>query len=159
MLGIFIRKMVLQMDRMTFGACVELSNNLVAYVDKNKSVLSEDPLDLVQVSRKQAELLVSQQLTMLQRSESLAYSPVDLQKIIDRIIQENKDFAEANYLAHLNEMRCQDFGQAEKKLHVAYDQGTISVEGNSVEIRGNLLKILELGMISFFKMPHRKKPL
>ena len=83
----------------------------------------------MQVSRKQAELLVSQQLTMLQRNESLAHSPVNLQKIIDRILHENKDFAEANFLAHLNEMRCQDFGQAEKRLHQSYDQGTISVEG------------------------------
>ncbi|XP_057377041.1 anaphase-promoting complex subunit 5-like [Daphnia carinata] len=126
-LGIFIRKMVLQMDRMTFEATVELSNNLATYLDKSNK--SEDPLELVQVSRKQAELLVSQQLTMLQRNESLAHSPVNLQKIIDRILHENKDFAEANFLAHLNEMRCQDFGQAEKRLHQSYDQGTISIEG------------------------------
>lgn len=119
--------MVLQMDRMTFEATIELSENMINYLDKNKS--SEDPLELVQVSRKQAELLVSQQLTMLQRNESLAHTPVNLQKIIDRILQENKDFAEANYLAHLNEMRCQDFGEAEKKLHQAYDKGTISMEG------------------------------
>lgn len=126
-LGIFIRKMVLQMDRMTFEATVELSDNLLTYLDKTKQ--SDDPLELVQVSRKQAELLVSQQLSILQRNESLAHSPVNLQKIIDRILHENKDFAEANFLAHLNEMRCQDFGQAEKRLHQAYDQGTISVEG------------------------------
>lgn len=126
-LGIFIRKMVLQMDRMTFEATVELSNNLANYLDKSKQC--DDPLELVQVSRKQAELLVSQQLAMLQRNESLAHTPVNLQKIIDRILHENKDFAEANFLAHLNEMRCQDYGQAEKRLHQSYDQGTISVEG------------------------------
>ncbi|KAK4001984.1 anaphase-promoting complex subunit 5 isoform X1 [Daphnia magna] len=126
-LGIFIRKMVLQLDRMTFEGTVELSSNLATYLDKSNK--SEDPLELVQVSRKQAELLVSQQLTMLQRNESLAHSPVNLQKIIDRILHENKDFAEANFLAHLNEMRCQDFSQAEKRLHQSYDQGTISIEG------------------------------
>lgn len=126
-LGIFIRKMILQLDRMSFEATVELSNNLVTYLDNSKQ--TEDPLELVQVSRKQAELLVSQQLTLLQRNESMAHTPVNLQKIIDRILQENKDFAEANFLAHLNEVRCQDFGLAEKRLHLAYDQGTVSLEG------------------------------
>lgn len=126
-LGIFVRKMILQLDRMSFEASIELSNNLVTYLDKSKQ--TEDPLELVQVSRKQAELLVSQQLTLLQRNESMAHTPVNLQKIIDRILQENKDFAEANFLAHLNEVRCQDFGMAEKKLHLAYDQGTVSLEG------------------------------
>ena len=77
------------MDRMSFEATVELSSNLVGYLDKTK--ITDDPLDLVQVSRKQAELIVSQQLTMLQRNESLAYSAVTLQKIIERILQENKD--------------------------------------------------------------------
>jgi len=115
------------LDRMSFEATVELSSNLVGYLDKTK--ITDDPMDLVQVSRKQAELIVSQQLTMLQRNESLAFSAVTLQKIIERILQENKDFAEANYLAHLNEMRGQDFGHAENKLHQAYDQGTVSVEG------------------------------
>ena len=120
------------MDRMTFEATMELSSNMASYLDKTKS--SDDPLELVQVSRKQAELLVSQQLTMMQRNESLAHTPVNLQKIIDRILQENKDFAEANYLAHLNEMRNQDFGRAEKKLHQAYDKGTISMEGLHFEL-------------------------
>ena len=119
-IGIFIRKMVLQMDKMTFEATIELGNNLVIYLDKTKS--SEDPLDLVQMSRKQAELLVSQQLALLQKNEGLAYSPVNLQKILDRILNENQDFAEANYLGYLNEVRSKDFGEAEKKLHRAYDQ-------------------------------------
>ena len=126
-LGIFIRKMVLQLDRCSFEQTVQLSNSLATYLDKTKQ--SDDPLELVQVSRKQAELLVSQQLAMLQRNESLAHSPVTLQKIIDRILHENKDFAEANFLAHLNEIRCQDFGQAQKRLHQSYDQGAISIEG------------------------------
>ena len=112
---------------MSFESTVQLSINLIGYLDKSK--ITEDPMDLVQVSRKQAELLVSQQLTMLQRNESMAYNSVTLQKIIDRILQENKDFAEANYLAHLNEMRSQDYGRAETKLHQAYDQGTVSIEG------------------------------
>ena len=115
------------MDKMTFEATSELSKSLINYLDKTKS--SEDPLEMVQMSRKQAELLVSKQMTLLQKSEGLAYSPIDLQKIIERILHVNADFAEANYLAHLNEIRGKDFGEAEKKLHISYDQGTISLEG------------------------------
>lgn len=99
-------------------------------------------MELIKVSRKQAELLVSQQLTILQRNEALALPPVSLRKIIDRVLHENRDFAEANYLAHLNELRCKDFGLAEDKLHKAYDQGTASVEGlihSSNRLEDNLL--------------------
>jgi hypothetical protein len=126
-LGIFIRKQVLQLDKMSFEETVELSDNLTTYLDKSKSF--GDPIEMVKVSRKQAELLVAQQLAMIQRNEAMAHQPVNLRKIIDRILHENKDFAEANYLAHLNELRSKDFGMAENKLHKAYDQGTVSIEG------------------------------
>ena len=103
-LGIFIRKMVLQLDRMTFEGTVELSNNLTTYLDKSKQ--SDDPLELVQrasIKKTSWTAYVTQQLTMLQQNESFAHSPVNLQEIIDHILHENKDFAEANFLAHLNE--------------------------------------------------------
>ena len=137
-LGVFIRKMVLQLDNMSFEATMELSNNLKTYLDKTKAV--EDPLESAKVSRKQAELIVCTQLNMLQRNENLAHNAIALRKILERILHENKEFSEANYLAHLNELRSRDFGMAEKKLHIAYDQKNVLTERQgSLKIEDTLM--------------------
>ena len=82
-----------------------------------------------EVSRKQADLFIAQQVSLLQTNEADALSPKDLQFEITRILKSNPGLPEAHFLAYLNCLRVKEVAGA---VHNLYASCTQQDEGHSV---------------------------
>ena len=79
-----------------------------------------------EVSRKQADLFIAQQVTLLQTNEAAALSPKNLQFEISRILKSNPGLPEAHFLAYLNCLRVKEVAGA---VHNLYGSCTQQDEG------------------------------
>ena len=79
-----------------------------------------------EVSRKQADLFIAQQVNLLQTNEADALSPKDLQFEISRILKSNPGLSEAHFLAYLNCLRVKEVAGA---VHNLYGSCTQQDEG------------------------------
>jgi len=75
-----------------------------------------------QVSRKQADLFIAQQVSLLQTNEAEALSPKDLQCEITRILKSNPGLPEAHFLAYLNCLRVKEVAGAVHNLYGSCSQ-------------------------------------
>ena len=78
------------------------------------------------VSRKQADLFLAQQASLLQTNERAALSPRDLQAEISRILAACPGLPEAHYLSYLNCLRVKEVAGAVHHLYRSQDDGTFS---------------------------------
>ena len=74
------------------------------------------------VSRKQADLVIAQQASLLQTAESAALSPRDLQDEVSRILKSCPALPEAHFLSYLNCLRVNDVAGAEHALYASFAQ-------------------------------------
>ena len=79
-----------------------------------------------EVSRKQADLFIAQQVNLLQTNEAAALSPKNLQFEISRILKSNPGLPEAHFLAYLNCLRVKEVAGA---VHNLYGSCTQQEEG------------------------------
>ena len=93
-----------------------------------KDEADEDGPDC-QVSRKQADLFIAQQVSLLQTNEADALSPKDLQIEITRILKSNPGLPEAHFLAYLNCLRVKEVAGA---VHNLYGSCTQQDEGQPI---------------------------
>ena len=71
------------------------------------------------MTRRQADLVIARQSSMLQFSESTAMSPVELQREISTILKTNPGLPEAYFLSFLNSLRMKEFVGAMDCLNIA----------------------------------------
>lgn len=138
-LGLFIRRMLLTFDKLSFSNVVKLHKSFSQYYDsafkKDKDDISDEanndsdsdnPAEFNQIlaSQKQTEFFISQQASLFQINEQEAYPPAELQKKIEELLRGNPDFAEAHYLSYLNSLRVKEYLGAVKSLHHYFDRCT-----------------------------------
>ena len=99
---------------------VEFSNN------RSEDRGDDDDRPDCEVSRKQADLFIAQQVNLLQTNEADALSPKDLQFEISRILKSNPGLSEAHFLAYLNCLRVKEVAGA---VHNLYGSCTQQDEG------------------------------
>ncbi|KAF0309999.1 Anaphase-promoting complex subunit 5 [Amphibalanus amphitrite] len=73
-------------------------------------------------SRRQAELLVSTQMELLQTNERRALPPAQLQEVTSRLLRDNPDLAEAHFLSFLNCLRSSELCGAVHSLYHSFDR-------------------------------------
>jgi len=74
------------------------------------------------VSRKQADLLIAQQASLLQTAESAALPPQELQIEISRILTSCPGLPEAHFLSYLNYVRVREVVEALHSLYASFNQ-------------------------------------
>ena len=74
------------------------------------------------VSRKQADLVIAQQASLLQTAECAALPPKQLQLEVSRILKSCPALPEAHFLSYLNCLRVNDVAGAEFTLYAAFAQ-------------------------------------
>ncbi|GLG92673.1 Anaphase-promoting complex subunit 5 [Gryllus bimaculatus] len=79
-------------------------------------------------SRRQAELFIAQQASLIQSNEMAALSPPHLQDKIKDLLQANPEYAEAHYLTYLNCLRAKEFCGAVNSLFHCFDRNTLTAE-------------------------------
>ena len=74
------------------------------------------------VSRKQADLVIAQQASLLQTAECAALPPRQLQAEVSRILKSCPALPEAHFLSYLNCLRVNDVAGAEHALYASFAQ-------------------------------------
>jgi len=74
------------------------------------------------VSRKQADLVIAQQASLLQTAECAALPPKQLQLEVSRILKSCPALPEAHFLSYLNCLRVNDVAGAEHALYASFAQ-------------------------------------
>lgn len=146
-LGLFIRRMLLAFDKLSFSLVTKLCNKFFAYYDAAFGCISEslctseigisEPQDSeealedsdfdeipVLASQKQAEFFIAQQAALLQINENEALSPLQLQQKIRELLKGNPELAEAHYLSFLNSLRVKEYCGAIENLYHHFDRNT-----------------------------------
>jgi len=102
---------------------VSVSSQFPASSSLHRSSLSAPLLleDKVRgVSRKQADLVIAQQASLLQTAESAALPPDQLQEEVGRILAHCPSLPEAHFLSYLNCLRVRDVTGAEHALYASF---------------------------------------
>ena len=74
------------------------------------------------VSRRQADLMIAQQASLLQTAECAALPPAELQAEVARILASCPALPEAHFLSYLNCLRVRDVAGAEHALYASFAQ-------------------------------------
>ena len=131
--GLFVRKMVLLFNKMSFGQVLQLTTLLKAYLHASHvhstSDTSQD-MDLngdllerkMPMSSQQGQNFLAKQATLLQSCEQDAESPAKLQEQIATILHGAPDLAEAHFVQYLNCIRVGELNQALDCLYHYFDR-------------------------------------
>ncbi|XP_063376218.1 anaphase-promoting complex subunit 5 isoform X1 [Cydia fagiglandana] len=171
-LGFYLRRIMLHLDKLTFVQVVSLYksfclyyqrgrpglmmrslskeklNNVEPQVASTSQAFAEDPksselsfrmniidrdnsFEECQWSRKQAELFTAQQANLLQVNEDKALPPRQLQKTINRIMNDIPEYSDIHFLSFLNCIRMKEFCGAQDSLYNCFDRAVFCVTGNS----------------------------
>lgn len=135
--GLYFRRILVHLDKMSFQELMVLHNNITVYYEKgvraltiappnpvsNLDEIEESLLSKTKWSSKQAELFVTQQSSLLENDEVKAMNPKELQKRIDEIVQiYNPLYSKAYFLSYLNNIRIRDLPNCMEALHRSFDR-------------------------------------
>ncbi|XP_023229697.1 anaphase-promoting complex subunit 5-like isoform X1 [Centruroides sculpturatus] len=142
-LGLFLRRMLLAFDKLSFSQATKLYHKFCLYYKNgfknDDSIYNEDISTIsdhkiiddddkefednqVLASQKQAEFFVAQQAALLQINEKEALSPPHLQQKIRELLKGNPELAEAHYLSFLNSLRVMEYCGAIENLYHHFDR-------------------------------------
>ncbi|XP_015586196.1 anaphase-promoting complex subunit 5 [Cephus cinctus] len=131
-LGLYVRRVIVLFEKLTFYQVVTLYNALWKYIEKyidtsrlstkSKMDESESSKDRYIWGGRQAELLVAQQAHALQTDEQKALSPKELQAFVHELLQCSPYYAEAHYLSYLNCLRVNEYCGALDSLYHCFDR-------------------------------------
>lgn len=141
-LGQYIRRIVLMMDRLKFPDMMELYKQIKTYYDRGiraiaiaptnqQNVCADDTLDMNphlirntpnKWSVKQSDLFVAQQCNLLENNEQLALTPIELAGKITEIHNDNPLYSQAHMLSYLNNLRVRDLFNANDVFHRAFER-------------------------------------
>ncbi|XP_054162422.1 anaphase-promoting complex subunit 5-like [Oppia nitens] len=133
--GLFIRRMWLYYDKLSFSATSQLFHSLCDYInDKNDSKISNTVNTSINVENKsetcpQIQYFISKQLNLIQINEKKALSPFDLLEQIKNNCQTadvntssaNNDLNDVHFLKYLNALRVDEFAAAKESLMAYFD--------------------------------------
>ncbi|KAG1666329.1 Anaphase-promoting complex subunit 5 [Nymphon striatum] len=141
--GLYLRKIMLAFDKLTFSQVTQLFKQYLQYFDKSginadDNVEEDSIMELMSrksehvdhywelsktqvTSKKQVELFIGQQAALLQTNEAEAIPPKKLQEKLVHLLQSTPDLAEAQYLSFLNCMRVQEMVGATHSLYHCFD--------------------------------------
>eukprot|EP00794_Sanderia_malayensis_P016245 gene16245-17884_t len=137
MFGIFLRKALLTLQKMTFSQISELGKELESYISSNK--LSKFPDELVSDTNmeleteilegpkdnmntlSQAGKFITQQARLLESQSPYAQPPKQLQEKIEEIFEKFPNAVDAYYLSYLNYLRLGEARNALFNLHKYFD--------------------------------------
>ncbi|XP_014666222.1 PREDICTED: anaphase-promoting complex subunit 5-like isoform X1 [Priapulus caudatus] len=149
--GFFIRRLYLGFERLSFNKVASLCKAFKSYC---KAICTEEtlgsdfddstlPIELgrdessfTQIDRfeealgiytqKQAEYVLAQQTTLLQRNDKNALSPKKLQDMIGQLLHSHPNLAEAHYLSYLNSLRLKDYCRVIDSMYHYFDRCLLS---------------------------------
>ena len=140
-LGLYIRRIILALDKLTFPEMIHLHKQIKQYYEKGLRVLAIAPndstnnLDLKKLmnkcngqnkwSIKQADLFVSQQCHLLENNERRALPPIELQQRLNEIVQDNPLYSQGHFVSYMNHLRVRDFLNALDAFHRAFDRSAV----------------------------------
>ncbi|PNF24685.1 hypothetical protein B7P43_G17552 [Cryptotermes secundus] len=113
-------------------------------------------------SRRQAELFIAQQASLMQTNEMAALSPPELQERIRELLQANPEYAEAHYLSYLNCLRVKEFCGAIDSLFHCFDRNSLSLDnkGNNQEEKSRAFRYAALNLaVLHAQFGHKKEAL
>ncbi|XP_067002288.2 anaphase-promoting complex subunit 5 isoform X2 [Anabrus simplex] len=113
-------------------------------------------------SRRQAELFIAQQASLIQTDEMSALPPPQLQEKITDLLLANSECGEAHYLSYLNCLRVKEFAGAIHSLFHAFDRNTLISEGKTAnqEEKNKGFRYAELNLAMLFaQFSHRQEAL
>uniref|UniRef100_A0A182R195 Anaphase-promoting complex subunit 5 n=1 Tax=Anopheles farauti TaxID=69004 RepID=A0A182R195_9DIPT len=147
--GLYLRKVFVTMDRMSFHEMKDLYLATIAYYEKGLEAMQLEPsadasynCDSFMLAQnkyipiepsdhghlaakwsvKQSELFIAQQSALLRDNEVKALPPRDLQRRLNEIIRDRPHCSQAYFLSYLNYVRVRDFNCALNALHRAFDR-------------------------------------
>lgn len=123
-LGLFVRRMLLALDKLNFSGLVSLHKDLCAYFDEGMRRFETAPAGTARpaATQRQADLFVAQQVMLMQLNEKAALAPPQLQLRINELLAGNKDLAEAHYLSFLNCLTVREYSGADDSLRRHFDR-------------------------------------
>uniref|UniRef100_A0A182JPY6 Anaphase-promoting complex subunit 5 n=1 Tax=Anopheles christyi TaxID=43041 RepID=A0A182JPY6_9DIPT len=147
--GLYLRKVFVTMDRMSFHEMKDLYLATIAYYDKGMHAIRLDPCPdasydcdsfkqpqnqytpiepsdhgphSAKWSVKQSELFIAQQSALLKENEAKALPPKELQKRLNEIIHDRPHCSQAYFLSYMNNMRVREFFGAVHALQRVFDR-------------------------------------
>lgn len=132
-LGLFVRRMLLALDKLNFSGLVNLHKSFRLYYDEGlrrpetATGSFEGGGDVVVATRpaatqRQADLFLAQQVMLMQLSEKAALPPPQLQRRINELLAGSKDLFEAHYLSFLNCLAVREYSGANDSLRHYFDR-------------------------------------
>lgn len=141
-LGLYIRRIVLALDKLSFPEMLNLYQSIKLYYEKGMRALQIAPISSGKITNesaidshlylkngghskwsvKQADLFVAQQCTLLENNETRALSPIELNQRLNEIINDNPLYSQAHILSYMNNLRIRDFLNSLDSFHRAFDR-------------------------------------
>ncbi|KAK8787280.1 hypothetical protein V5799_022946 [Amblyomma americanum] len=123
-LGLFVRRMLLALDKLNFSGLVKVHKDFSAYFDEGMRGFETAPAGTARpaATQRQADLFVAQQVMLMQLNEKAALAPPQLQLRINELLTGNKDLAEAHYLSFLNCLTVREYSGADDSLRRHFDR-------------------------------------
>lgn len=133
-MGFYFRRILVDLDKMSFQDLMELHKETVNYYEKGLRAISLGDTNLPQKideeilpkhkwNIKQAEIFITQQSAFLENDEVKALNPKKLQKKIDEIVQTYTPlYSKAYFLSYLNNVRLRDLPNSIEALHRSFDR-------------------------------------
>lgn len=175
-LGLYIRRIVLALDKLTFPEMMNLYNQIKKYYEKGVRTLAIAPSSQTGIANesldvnplliksghnkwsvKQADLFVAQQCNLLENNETRALPPIELQTKLTEIIQDNPLYSQAHILSYMNNLRVRDFLNSLNAFHRAFDRSAVKSH-NPPETKGFQYSSLNLA-IMHAQFNHNKEAL
>uniref|UniRef100_A0A224YTI0 Anaphase-promoting complex subunit 5 n=1 Tax=Rhipicephalus zambeziensis TaxID=60191 RepID=A0A224YTI0_9ACAR len=135
-LGLFVRRMLLALDKLNFSGLVNLHKSFRSYYDEGlrRPETSSDGagdyavgLARPAATQRQADLFLAQQVMLMQLSEKAALPPPQLQRRINQLLAGSKDLFEAHYLSFLNCLAVREYSGADDSLRHYFDRAVPAV--------------------------------
>lgn len=129
-LGMFIRRMLLAFDKLSFSNVTELYHDYQKYCMSmtagQLSTCREDTVgwyegNISVASHRQAELFVARQGALLLTNECEALPPKELRRQIEVLLRDEPRFAEAHFLNYMNSVRVKEYCDAIHSIHHSFD--------------------------------------
>ncbi|XP_035670806.1 anaphase-promoting complex subunit 5-like [Branchiostoma floridae] len=151
--GMFIRRMVLAFDKLSFSQVSSLYELLMEYCQEGKSSVRDnldtsDAMEMadegegmrredLEVGKEDSTILSYRQAQYylslgLQNNynDAEASSPAELQQQVQRLLKSNPLFVEAHYLSYLNSMNVYEWCGAVQSLHLYFDRFSLHSQHN-----------------------------
>lgn len=167
-LGLYIRRIVLAMDKLSFPEMMALYQQIKQYYEKGiraiaitpssqqqhqSTGLADSDFDINHIksttnrwSVRQADLFVAQQCNLLENNETRALTPIELQSRLTEIINDNPLYAQAHILSLKNNLRVRDFVNSLTAFHRAFDRSAVNYH-NPPETKGFQYSSLNLAIM------------